>query len=179
LAEAESGFAANDVRRAGVQPSSATMDGAGDLSDDERAFLRRSVVLAGQAHAKGNRPFGAVIVAADGHVLAEAENATVTDNDIASHAEINALRHVCRTHGQQRLVGASAYGNAPPCPMCAGAMMRYGLRRIVFATGWDAMKTGLPTESVAFGADLTRMLSAAEMPIELIGPCLEAEAGEG
>ena len=68
-------------------------------------------------------PFGAVIVAADGRVLAEAENSTVVDKDIASHAEINAIRKVCTNGAQESLAGATIYTNCPPCPMCFGAII--------------------------------------------------------
>jgi tRNA(Arg) A34 adenosine deaminase TadA len=145
------------------------------LSDVERSRVLQAVLLAERALAKGNRPFGAVIVGADGQVLAEAENTTITDHDFAAHAEVNAMREVCRLHGQDRLAGATAYTNCPPCPMCAGAMMRFGLRRIVYGTSWHVMKDRIPASSAVYGADLEKMLSAAEQPIELVGPCLDED----
>jgi tRNA(Arg) A34 adenosine deaminase TadA len=142
------------------------------LAPSDEEHLRRAIVLGEAAAVHGNRPFGAVLVGADGAVLAEAENSTVTDDDIASHAEINAIRSVCRGGRQDALIGATSFTNFPPCPMCAGAMMRFGFARIVYAADWDAMKGVVPTQSAAFGADLEQMTRHAERPLRVIGPCL-------
>jgi tRNA(adenine34) deaminase len=147
-----------------------------DVSLSEIAHLRRAIALGEKALASGNRPFGAVVVASDGRVLAEAENTTVTENDIASHAEINAIRTVCGTGSQDRLIGATAFTNFPPCPMCAGAMMRFGFAKIVYGARWETMVRGVPQHSSAFSVDLEKMVSHAEMPLRVVGPCLESEA---
>src|SRR5436190_23494542 len=98
---------------------------------EDLLHLHDAMELAASAARRGNRPFGAVIVGADGVALAAAENSTATDNDIAAHAEINAIRAVCRGAGQARLAGATIYASGEPCPMCAGAIIRFGLRRVV------------------------------------------------
>ena len=143
------------------------------LDRSHEAHLHRAFTLGEQAAAKGNRPFGAVILSRDGVVLAEAENSTVTDDDIASHAEINAIRSICRAHGQDRLIGATAFTNYPPCPMCAGAMMRYGFARIVYGATWKAMQGVVSQQSAAFEADLEKMTSHAALPLQVLGPCLQ------
>ena len=38
------------------------------LGDEDAKYLRRAIGLSAQARTRGNRPFGAVIVAADGRV---------------------------------------------------------------------------------------------------------------
>ena len=146
------------------------------ITDAERTHLLRAIELGEAAHSKGNRPFGAVVVAADGSLLAEAENSTVTDDDIASHAEINAIRRICRAQAQDRLIGATAFTNFPPCPMCAGAMMRYGFAKIVYGARWETMVLGVPQQSAAFGIDLEKMTSHAALPLSVVGPSLENEA---
>jgi tRNA(adenine34) deaminase len=120
-------------------------------------------------------PFGAVIVAADGRVLAEAENSTVVDKDIASHAEINAIRKVCTNGAQESLAGATIYTNCPPCPMCFGAIIRYGVSRVIYGASWAALGASLPSKSVAFAASLEKMAESASPAVVVIGPCLEDE----
>ncbi len=62
------------------------------MHDDDTLHLRRALELAAQARAQGNHPFGAVLVAADGIVLAEAENTVVMAQDVTGHAELNVVR---------------------------------------------------------------------------------------
>ena len=152
------------------------------MSDDlitelDTAFLRRTFDLAKSARDKGNMPFGAVFATPGGHFLAEAENSTVVDKDIASHAEINAIRRICTNGGQASLAGATAYTNCSPCPMCFGAMIRYGVSKLVYGTDYlNLSGAALPTNSVAYGGSLAKMAESAYQPILVLGPCLEDEA---
>lgn len=50
-------------------------------------FLRRAITLSRSATAKGNHPFGALLVDADGDVLIEAENSFMPSHDATAHAE--------------------------------------------------------------------------------------------
>jgi tRNA(adenine34) deaminase len=153
-----------------------TGDSAPQISDSELGHLRRAIALGEAAHARGNRPFGAVVISAGGDVLAVAENSTVTDGDFVAHAEINALRAVCRTRGQDALIDAAVYTNFPPCSMCAGAMMRFGVAKIVYGADWAVMARGIPSQSVGFAVDLVGLTQCAERPLHVIGPCLQDEA---
>ncbi len=58
---------------------------------DER-HLRRAFELAAEARTTGNHPFGALLVGADGTVLAEALNSVVLGRDPTGHAETNLVR---------------------------------------------------------------------------------------
>lgn len=68
----------------------------GEVPLDERdgRYLRQAIALADQARARGNRPFGAVIVGDDGTVLAQAWNANGETGDCTAHAETSAIRVV-------------------------------------------------------------------------------------
>ena len=67
-------------------------------SDDER-FLRRAIELAGEARASGNPPFGSLLVADDGTVLAEERNTSLADDDITAHPELKLARWAARELG--------------------------------------------------------------------------------
>lgn len=82
------------------------------------------------AAARGEVPVGAVIVGADGNVLARAGNRTRADSDPTAHAEIVAIREACRRLGSERLVGADLYVTLEPCPMCAAAISFARIRRL-------------------------------------------------
>ena len=79
-------------------------------------------------------PVGAVIVAADGTVLARTGNTTRRANDPTAHAEMLALREACATLGTDRLPDCDLYVTLEPCAMCAGALMHARVARLVIGT---------------------------------------------
>jgi tRNA(Arg) A34 adenosine deaminase TadA len=87
------------------------------------------------AAARGEVPVGAVIVAADGAVLAKAGNRTRELADPTAHAELLAIRQACQALGSERLGEADIYVTLEPCPMCAAAISFARLRRLYFGAG--------------------------------------------
>jgi tRNA(adenine34) deaminase len=87
------------------------------------------------AAARGEVPIGAVIVAADGAVLAKAGNRTRELADPTAHAELLAIRQACQALGSERLGDADIYVTLEPCPMCAAAISFARLRRLYFGAG--------------------------------------------
>ena len=87
------------------------------------------------AAARGEVPVGAVIVSADGRVLAAAGNQTRADFDPTAHAEIVAIRTACRALGTDRLVDCDLYVTLEPCPMCAAAISFARIRRLYWGAG--------------------------------------------
>lgn len=139
---------------------------------DERSLLR-SIDLAGQAGARGNRPFGSVIAAADGTVLGEGENEAGTSGDLTAHAEVVALRRVDPTD----LVGATVYASGEPCPMCTAALVWAGVARIVFAASTQAFTPILPG-GPQFDIGCAELIGRCDADIEVIGPASESAALE-
>ncbi len=84
------------------------------------------------AAARGEVPVGAVIVAADGRVLARAGNRTRELNDPTAHAEMLAIRAACARLSTERLIECDLYVTLEPCPMCAAAISFARLRRLYF-----------------------------------------------
>jgi tRNA(Arg) A34 adenosine deaminase TadA len=78
-------------------------------------------------------PIGAVIVSAEGRVLAAAGNRTRELNDPTAHAEMLAIRAACAELADERLVGCSVYVTLEPCPMCAAAISFARLKRLYYA----------------------------------------------
>ncbi|WP_157272059.1 nucleoside deaminase [Azohydromonas aeria] len=148
----------------------------GDTPLDERdaRHLRQAIALSAQARRRGNKPFGAVLVGADGGVLAEAGNTGTETRDFTAHAEMNALRLAAPHHGRDVLSGATLYASGEPCAMCAGAIFWSGIGRVVFALDIAGQqRAGKPAE---IALSCRELLAAAPRPIEVLGPCLSAEA---
>ncbi|GAA3446540.1 nucleoside deaminase [Planomonospora venezuelensis] len=101
-------------------------------SDDER-FLRRAIELAAGARAAGEAPFGSLLVGPDGRVLAEGYNTVAGDRDISAHPELKLARWAARELDPGTAAATTMYTSCQPCGMCAGAIERSGLGRVVFA----------------------------------------------
>ena len=98
----------------------------------EGSPMRLALDAAGRAAALGEVPVGAVVVDAQGAVLAAAHNRVETDHDPTAHAEILALREAGRLRGSPRLVDCDLYVTLEPCPMCAQAIAFARIRRLYF-----------------------------------------------
>jgi tRNA(adenine34) deaminase len=84
------------------------------------------------AAARGEVPVGAVIVDADGNVLARDGNRTRANGDPTAHAEMLVIRAAAARLGNERLGNCDLYVTLEPCPMCAGAIAAARLRRVYF-----------------------------------------------
>jgi len=149
------------------------------MSEDDLRHLHRAIALALQARACGRHPFGALVVLADGEVLAEAINATGwPDGEAIGHAELVALREASRRNPRQRLALATLYSSAEPCAMCAGAVYWSGISRVVYALSEVRLLklTGNHPENPTLALPCRELFARGQRRIEVIGPALEDEA---
>ncbi|QSQ13193.1 nucleoside deaminase [Myxococcus landrumensis] len=103
------------------------------MRPEETRFLHQAIEAARRARARGDHPFGAVLVDARGQVLLEGENTVVTQRDCTGHAESNLMRDATKRFTPEELAGTTMYASTEPCAMCAGAIFWGGVRRVVFA----------------------------------------------
>jgi cytosine deaminase len=94
--------------------------------------MQRALAQARLAGAGGEVPVGAVVVAPDGQVLAEACNRVEACHDASAHAEMLALRAAAARLGNARLTGCDLWVTLEPCPMCAAACVHFRIRRVFF-----------------------------------------------
>ena len=80
----------------------------------------------------GEVPIGAVVMSADGEVLAGAGNRTLAMRDPTAHAELLAIRAACAKLGSERLSDCDLYVTLEPCAMCAAAISFARIRRLYF-----------------------------------------------
>ncbi|MFF2953196.1 nucleoside deaminase [Kitasatospora sp. NPDC057965] len=110
----------------------------------DHPLLRRAIALAAEAAAHGNPPFGSLLAAPDGTVLAEERNTTLTDRDITAHPELKLARRAARELAPDAAAATTLYTSCEPCPMCAAALRQAGLGRVVFALSGEQLLTVRP-----------------------------------
>lgn len=102
------------------------------VSQEDIAYIRRAIELAGEAAGRDEVPVGALIVHR-GEVIAEASNTREASKCATHHAEILAIEAACRRLGGWRLPDCTLYVSLEPCPMCAGAIVNARIDRVVYA----------------------------------------------
>jgi tRNA(adenine34) deaminase len=85
-----------------------------------------------QAGWRGEVPVGAVLVGADGAVVAASGNQVEAESDPTAHAEMLALRAGAAALGRKQLDDCDLYVTLEPCPMCAAAISLARVRRLYF-----------------------------------------------
>ena len=101
-------------------------------SDADVAWMERALQEARRAEAHDDVPIGALVVAADGTVLAAAHNERELREDPTAHAEVLALRAAAARLGSWRVLDATLYVTLEPCTMCAGAIVLARVPRVVY-----------------------------------------------
>lgn len=145
-------------------------------SAEDRRWVREAIAIAGRAKEKGNRPFGALLVSAEGAPLASGENSQLTDRQVLAHAEMNLLHRVVRDLAPEVLAGSSLYTSAEPCAMCSGAIFWSGVGRLVFGLGGARLHALAGSTPQMLVASAREVLSRAGRRVEVVGPVLQEEA---
>ncbi len=102
------------------------------------------------ASAHGDVPIGAVILDADGRIVAVGHNERELHHDPTAHAEVVAIRRAAEALGSWHLDGCTLVVTLEPCTMCAGAIVAARIERLVFgaydpkagavASLWDVVR---------------------------------------
>ena len=113
-------------------------------------------------------PVGAVIINANGEVVASGHNQKEAKHDASSHAEIEAIRAAGEILGDWRLEDCTLFVTLEPCVMCAGAIVAARISRVVFGA-WDP--------KVGAAGSLYDILRDPRFgnPVEVVGGVLEQE----
>ncbi|KNY07822.1 MULTISPECIES: tRNA adenosine(34) deaminase TadA [unclassified Microbacterium] len=102
----------------------------------DRSAMRRALELAAEAAGADEIPVGAVVLDAQGSIVAEGRNTREETHDPTGHAEVEALRRAAASLGSWNLDGHTLVVTLEPCVMCAGAILQARIRRVVFGA-WD------------------------------------------
>jgi tRNA(Arg) A34 adenosine deaminase TadA len=136
-------------------------------SEIDLRHLRRCVELATQALEEGDEPFGSVLVAGDGTVLAEDRN-RVAGGDETRHPEFELARWSTTNMTAAQRTAATVYTSGEHCPMCAAAHAWVGLGRIVYAVS----SAQLSAWRAAWGAPASPV---RPLPVREIAPGVTVE----
>ena len=115
---------------------------------NDEHYMREAIGEAQAASARGEVPVGAVLVNAQGKIIARTGNAPITIVDPTAHAEILAIRDAAYGTDNYRLNGTTLYVTLEPCTMCAGAISNARIGRIVY--GASDAKGGAVKNGVRF-----------------------------
>jgi cytosine deaminase len=92
-------------------------------------FMQAAIAEARQGRKEGGIPIGSVLVK-DGKIVGRGHNKRVQNSDPVTHAEIDCLRNAGRL-GSFR--GTTLYSTLMPCYLCAGAVVQFGIKRVIAA----------------------------------------------
>jgi cytosine/creatinine deaminase len=92
-------------------------------------FLQAALEEARQGLAEGGIPIGSVLIHSD-RVLGRGHNRRVQHGSVVLHAEMDALERAGRL-GAPVYQASTLYTTLSPCAMCSGAILLYGIRRVV------------------------------------------------
>ncbi|AOS61012.1 nucleoside deaminase [Actinoalloteichus hymeniacidonis] len=138
--------------------------------ETDRELVAMAIAEAELAGRAGDVPIGAVVVDAQGGLLATAHNQREVLGDPTAHAEVLALRRAAQVHGDGwRLTGCTLAVTVEPCAMCAGAVVAARVDRLVFGA-WEP-RTG----AVGSLWDVVRDRRLNHRP-EVVGGVLAAES---
>lgn len=92
-------------------------------------FLDAAIAEAELGAAQGGVPIGSVLVI-DGEIVGRGHNQRVQQNSVILHAEMDCLENAGRrTASEYRR--STIYTTLSPCDMCTGAILLYGIPKVV------------------------------------------------
>ena len=107
---------------------------------NDELFMKKAIELAKQAVARGNEPFGAVLVK-DGEIVFTSENQVHTKHDPTYHAEMSLIRDFCTFTGVPDLREYTLYSSCEPCFMCSGAIVYAKVGCLVYAASHSDLES--------------------------------------
>ena len=100
------------------------------IEDRDRAGLRHAIDQARIGRAEGGVPIGGALIADDGTLLGVGHNRRVQEHSAIRHGETDALERAGRLPASVYR-RSTMYTTLSPCDMCTGAILLYGIPRVV------------------------------------------------
>lgn len=98
--------------------------------------MRGALAEARLAGEQGDVPVGAVLLDAEGRILAQAHNEREATGDPTAHAEVLVIRRAAESLGDWNLSATTLVVTLEPCVLCAGVILAARVPRVVFGA-WD------------------------------------------
>jgi cytosine deaminase len=114
-------------------------------------FLDAAIAEARLGLDEGGIPIGSVLVV-DGKIVARGHNRRIQRGSAVLHAEMDCLENAGRLRASE-YGRATIYSTLSPCDMCSGAILLYGIRRVMI--GENRTFTGPESYVRSRGIELT------------------------
>jgi cytosine/creatinine deaminase len=122
-------------------------------------FLESAIEEAKKGLCEGGIPIGSVLVH-EGKIIGRGHNQRVQRGSVIHHGEMNCLENAGRQSAEVYR-RCTLYTTLSPCPMCTGAILLYGIPRVVIG------------ENVTFrGAEDSLRLAGVEVEVLQDGECI-------
>ena len=99
---------------------------------DDKIFMKLALDEARRAFDENEIPIGAVLIDESGILVCGEHNRIEQLSDATAHAEILALRAASQKLNRRRLTDCTLYSTVEPCAMCAGALILWRVKRLVY-----------------------------------------------
>ncbi|NNM44167.1 MAG: nucleoside deaminase [Chlamydiae bacterium] len=90
-------------------------------------FMKSAIEEARKGHEEGGIPIGSVLVK-DNQIIGAGHNKRIQDNNPVMHAETDCLHNAGRIGSYK---GTTLYSTLMPCFFCAGAVVQFGIKKVV------------------------------------------------
>jgi creatinine deaminase len=97
--------------------------------ENDVKFMSEAIQEARKGLEEGGIPIGSVLVI-DGMIMGRGHNKRIQDGSSILHAEMDCLENAGRL-GAKDYERATLYSTLSPCDMCSGAVLLYGIPRVV------------------------------------------------
>ena len=108
---------------------------------EHRDFIAAAFRMKDEAVARGDQPYGAVVVK-DSRIVGHAPSRVVSKNDASAHAEREAIRDAQARLGSIELSDCVLYSSSRPCAACERAAAEAKIARMIY--GAHATDAGRP-----------------------------------
>jgi tRNA(adenine34) deaminase len=140
------------------------------------AAMREAIGQARLAAERGELPYGAVVVAASGDVVARAHDQVEADGDLTSHAELLAVRRAAAMAGPD-LRGHCLVSTCEPCAMCFAAAWTARMDAVAFGVGMAQLKARRPDAMDEIVIDTAALNLLGKRRLTITGGVLVEECG--
>ena len=122
-------------------------------------FLKGAIEEAKQGLSEGGIPIGSVLVHEE-EIIGRGHNQRVQRGSVIHHGEMNCLENAGR-QSAEIYRRCTLYTTLSPCPMCTGAVLLYGISRVVIG------------ENVTFkGAEASLRAAGVEVEVRQDAECI-------
>jgi len=131
-------------------------------------YMREALAEAEVGVKEGSAPFAVVVTDKAGTIVWKDHDRVKEAVDPTAHAEVNAIRGLCKKLGSLSLAEHVFYTTSEPCPTCLTAMIKARVSRVVFGAKTE------PTASLPIPAEELAQRSK-KYPISVTGGILGDE----